>query len=163
MESLSLSPTSQSKYESRANKLAKLPISHKWMAVLSYHLSGKSTDWIAEQLNYHPNTVRIILNNEKVIQVRQMLLQETQKEFEALFSEGVKVIREFLDGDNKDEKKTGVELWIKMHGRPTNGNNGNNDGKGTVINLTAEDVVFQILNAPSLPLPSPNSVKRDLE
>lgn len=140
-EALTLAPTSQPRYESRSNKLAKLPISQRWMAVLSYHLAGLSIDQIAEKTGYAPGTVRVILNNPKVNEMRQLLLEETQKDFEALFDKITGKIREMLD--SKDQVVDAINLWIRMHGRA-----GAQKSAGPSIAVTAEDVVFNILNNP---------------
>lgn len=125
---------------SRSNKLARLPISQKWMYVLSLHLSGRPIDEIAEKSGYAVQTVRQILSNDKVNEIRQMLLEDTQKEFEALFGPIVGKIRDMLDA--KDTAVDAINLWIKMHGR------GGKQASSTTntTNITAEDIVFNILN-----------------
>lgn len=143
-EPITLAPTNQGRYESRSNKLAKLPISQRWMTVLSYHLAGKSADQISNLTGYSVGTVRVILANPKVNEMRQLLLQSTQEEFEALFDKITNKIREMLD--EKDSVVDAIKLWIQMHGR---GNNNNKQTTTTTINnVTAEDIVFNILNNP---------------
>lgn len=139
MDALTLPPTDHPRYESRSNKLRKLPVSQRWMAVLSYHLAGKHIDEISALTGYTVGTIRVILANERVNELRQLLLQSTQQEFEALFGTITNKIREMLD--NKDQCVDAINLWIKMHGR-----NGANKQAAPVNNFTAEDIVFNILN-----------------
>lgn len=141
MDSITQAPTTQSRYESRSNKYAKLPISQRWMYVLSLHLSGRPLDEIAEKTGYAVSTIRQILSNQKVNELRQMLLQDTQRDFEALFGPIVNKLREMLD--KPDQCAEAIKLWVSLHGR--NGNTAASRQQPT-INVTAEDVVFQILN-----------------
>lgn len=136
---LTLAPTTQPRYESKSNKLAKLPVSQEWMVVLSYHLAGKSNRWIAEKMNLNTMTVSRILNNPKINEVRQTLLAETQKEFESLFTKVTDKIRTMLD--NEDTAADGIKLWTKLHGPIIS--KADNEA---ALNLSAEDIVVQILN-----------------
>jgi predicted transcriptional regulator len=131
--------STESRYESRANKLAKLPVNQRWMTVLSYHLAGKTAAQIAKLMGYSPQTVRVILANKRVNEMRQLLLQSTQEEFEALFATVTDKIRQMLG--NKDTVAEGIRLWTRLAGR-------REKVEGATINnnITAEDVVFQMLN-----------------
>lgn len=139
MDPITLAPPTQPRYESRSNKFARLPISQRWMYVLSLHLTGRPIDEIAKETGYAVGTIRQILSNQKVNEIRQMLLEDTQKEFEALFGPITNKIREMLD--SKDQCVDAINLWIKMHGR-----NGAAKPQAPVNNFTAEDIVFNILN-----------------
>lgn len=120
------------------------------MYVLSLHLAGKTVDEIATATNYNPSTVRQILNNQKVNEIRQMLLDDTQKEFEALFGPIVGKIRDMLD--TKDTAVDAINLWIKLHGR-----GGKQASSTNTTNITAEDIVFNILNNNNNPPQTPPS------
>ena len=115
-------------------------ISHRYYNVLALHLAGKSRGEISELTGYAEATISQILAKKEVIQVRQQLLNATQQEFEALFEEVVKVVKEKLKSPNEGIQMQAVNTWLKAHGKllPSN----------QQINISAEDVVFQILNQP---------------
>jgi len=114
-------------------------IPHRYYFVLSLHLAGKTLEEISELSGYQPNTICAILAKEEVIAVRQQLLRATSDEFEALFSEVVGVIRDCLKSKDERVQLEAAEKWFKAHGKYTPTSAGG-------LNITAEDVVVQILN-----------------
>jgi len=115
------------------------PIPHRYYFVLSLHLAGKTTDEISELTSYTPQTIYGILAKEEVIAVRQQLLRATSDEFEALFGQIVDKVRELLQSTDDGTVLRAIEIWMKAHGKYTPTSTGG-------MNITAEDVVVQILN-----------------
>lgn len=116
------------------------PIPLAWRRVVELHLQGLSNAQIAALTDYTVNSVYRILHHKDVIQVRQQLLDGVQQEFEALFSKTVNVIRNGLDDADPNVNLSAADKWLKANGKYKG-------DKGTVINnITAEDVVMQILN-----------------
>lgn len=116
------------------------PFPSRWYAVLSLHLTGRTAHEISELVGLGEQQVYRILNDERIIQVRQQLLNATSDEFEALFPKVVEVIRETLQSKDERVQLEAVNIWMKAHGKfqPAK-------AEGQVV-VTAEDVVIQILN-----------------
>jgi len=119
------------------------PIPHKYFNVLSLHLAGKTVKTICEETGYKPPTVYRILQDERVVQVRQQLLNHTQTEFEALYPLVVDSIRKDLLSEQPDRENRARDQWLRAAGKY------GSDKTTQNINVTAEDVVFQILNQPA--------------
>lgn len=119
----------------------KTPIPLKYHKVLSLHLSGKPVHVICEETGYKESTVYSILKDERVTQIRQQLLNHTQIEFEALYGRVVDTLRDDLFSEQPDRQQKARDQWFRASGKYSK-----DTGEGTTINLTAEDVVFQILN-----------------
>lgn len=116
------------------------PIPSRYMAVLSHHLSGRTVAQISELTGYKTPTIYKILSDKRVSQMRQMLLNHTQLEFEALYPKVVDALREALDSSDTSMKLKASDQWLHASGKYKG------DGAGTQVNITAEDVVFNILN-----------------
>ncbi len=115
------------------------PVSHRHQYVLALHLAGKKVSEIEQLTNYRPPTIYKILSQPNVIALRQQLLNHTEKEFEALFGKTVDAIREGLGcGDLKIQLEA-ADKWLKAHGKYQK-------SEGTQVNITAEDIVMNILN-----------------
>lgn len=85
-------------------------------------------------------TIYAILGNKDVIYLRQKMLDSMQQEFEALFSKLVDNIREQLDSSDPMVQLAAQNQWLKANGKYA----------PAVVDksthITAEDVVFQLLN-----------------
>lgn len=114
------------------------PIPSKYMAVLAHHLSGKTVRMICDLTGYKSPTIYKILSDERVVQIRQQLMKVTESEFEALYANVVQVIRSGLTDADMDIALRSADMWLKAHGKYKS--------TQTVQNITAEDVVIQILN-----------------
>lgn len=112
----------------------------RWLTVLHMHLAGRSNKEIAAELGYSLNSTYRILNHKDTQYVRQQLMQSTQQEFEALFNNVVDAVKTGLKDLDPKVQLSAASLWLKSHGKIKEA-----DG-GTTVNVTAEDVVFQILN-----------------
>jgi hypothetical protein len=63
------------------------------------------------------------------------------QEFEALFPDVIQAVREGLVSDDMSHRLDAAKTWLKAHGKFSG------DAKQVQqINLTAEDIVFNILN-----------------
>ena len=113
-------------------------IRHKDYEILALHLSGKTAQEISAIVNCTPLTVYNILKKEEMIMLRQQILAGLGDEFEVLFADVINTIRELLQSSKESIRLEACEKWLKAH---------NKYGKEkNTINVTAEDVVFQILN-----------------
>lgn len=120
-----------------------LSIPQKWLVVVHLHLAGRKVKQIAHATGYTENSVYRILNHEDVNLVRQQLLDTTQKEFEALFPAVVDAIQTGLQDPDPKTQALFTAQWLKAHGKFNN-----SAGTNIQVNVTAEDVVANILNAP---------------
>jgi predicted transcriptional regulator len=116
------------------------PIPSRWRQVLALHLAGKSAEEVAAETGYTANSVYRIINHPNTIQLRQQMLETTQKEFDALFSKVVDVIRKGLEDPDSKTAAIFTNQWLRANGKLSD------KQKGLTINLTAEDVVMQIKN-----------------
>jgi hypothetical protein len=137
MDALTISPRSSFKHRLKRNDYE--PIPSRYMAVLSHHLAGRSARQIVELTGYKLPTIYKILSDQRVTQIRQQLLAHTQAEFEALYPKVVEVIRTSLDSNDASVKLKASDQWLHASGKYKGDTT-------TQINVTAEDVVFQILN-----------------
>ena len=103
------------------------------------HLAGYSAITIAEQTGYTKYSIYRILDHPNVQSVRQQMMDYMQKEFEGLFEDTVQAVRTGLKDPDPKVRLQAATLWLKSHGKFQ-------DIKITnQVNLTAEDVVLQIL------------------
>lgn len=113
------------------------PIPLRWRVVLDYHLAGHKKEEIALITGYSVNSVYRILNHQDVVQVRQQLMEHTQKEFEALQAKVVDSIRDDLDSADPARISDARKDWLRAHGKVKE--NKSNE-------FTAENMVVQMLN-----------------
>lgn len=116
----------------------KIPIPPRYHLVLSLHLAGKKGNQIAEITGYSKQTIYRILKNEAVTGIRQLLLDGVQMEFEALYEKVVETIERNLEDPDPAIQMQAVNSYLRERERIT--------GKQGSVNITAEDVVVQILN-----------------
>ena len=115
------------------------PIPLRWRRVLEMHLAGYSAITIAENTGYTKYSIYRILDHPNVQSVRQQMMDYMQKEFEGLFEDTVQAVRTGLKDPDPKVRLQAATLWLKSHGKFQ-------DIKITnQVNLTAEDVVLQIL------------------
>lgn len=116
-----------------------VPVSHKYQYVLALHLAGKTVKEIEALTKYRPSTIYKILKLPNVEALRQQLLDHTSKEFEALYDKTVDAIRCGLDSMDPKIRLEAADKWLKAHGKY-------GKSEGTQVNITAEDIVMNILN-----------------
>jgi len=145
MSSLLQSPTCGDKYNQARVPTRKEvnPVSHRHRMVLDLHLSGHQVKEIQDLTGYAESTIYDILSQEEVVALRQQIMHVYDKEFEMLFPKVIQSIRMGLEPtkDIKDQLSA-AKLWLKAHGK----GGVKIEKGGDTYNLTAEDVVFQILN-----------------
>jgi len=113
-------------------------INHKHYEILALHLSGKTVQEISSIVGYSPVSIYRILKDEELVLVRQQILSGIGDEFEVLFVDVVNTIRELLQSNKEAIRLEACEKWLKAHNKYGQSKN--------TIQVTAEDVVFQILN-----------------
>jgi hypothetical protein len=141
MESVLTSQTSDRYNGRRHLKLTdKTPIPLKYHKVLALHLSGKKVVDIAAETGYKLPSIYAILKDPRVVEIRQQLMNVTQTEFEALYGRVVDTLRGDLFSGMPEREHKAREQWLRASGKYKS------ESDKQVINVTAEDVVFQILN-----------------
>jgi hypothetical protein len=144
MQSILTSQTPDRYNQRRHLKLTdNTPIPLKYHNVLALHLAGKKVQEISEMTGYKLPTIYKILKDERVCQIRQQLLAVTQTEFEALYGRVVDTLRGDLFSGTPEREHKAREQWLRASGKYKS------ESDKQVINVTAEDVVFQILNQKS--------------
>lgn len=138
MDALTVSSTAHFNRHLKRNDYE--PIPPRYMKVLSMHLAGKPVRLICDETGYKSPTVYKILSDKRVVQMRQQILKHTQEEFEALYPKVVDNIRAALDHTDPDVNLKGSDMWLRANGKYKT------DSTPTQLNVTAEDVVFNILN-----------------
>jgi len=126
------------------------PVLPRHRFVLELHLAGHAVQRslpgkpsICELTGYSPAMVYRILASEEIQALKQQVMRAYDQEFEALYPEVVQAIREGLaDGNDMQTRLAASKLWLKAHGKLQPDNQGQ-------VNVTAEDVVIQILNQAS--------------
>jgi len=114
------------------------PIDPKYFYIMSLRMAGTPVTEISELTGLSTPRIYGILNDERCVQIRQQILSNTQDEFENLFAKVVQAVREGLDNGDVGTKLEASKIWLKAHGKYTK--------EETSLNVTAEDVVIQILN-----------------
>lgn len=136
MEALTLSST----YSDPGRKVKKSdyePLPLRWKVVLDYRLAGKKVSEICKLTGLSRPFIYHILNDERTLLCKQFLLEQTQEEFSCLFERVTKVIEEKLDDPEKALEA--ASLWLKANGKFK-------DTSKLQVNVSAEDIVMQILN-----------------
>ena len=113
------------------------PLPLKWKVVLDYRLAGKKVREIRALTGLSIPRIYHILADERTLQAKQFLLEQTQEEFSALFEKVVDAVR--LNLEDPEKQLEAASLWLKANGKFR-------EGGSTTVNITAEDVVMQILN-----------------
>ncbi len=128
-------------YEGRNRPVRKSdyePLPLRWKVVLDYRLAGVKVPEICKRTGYSPSFVYRILNDERALQAKQFLLAQTQEEFSTLFEKVVDVVKDALEDPEK--RLEAAALWLKANGKMSK------DSSSVTVQVTAEDVVMQILN-----------------
>lgn len=121
-------------------KSDKQVLPHSWFNVIALHLSGRSPKEVQAATGYSQAMYYRILNDPRSIAVRQQLLSDVEKDFEALYSRVVNNIRMQLDSEDENIQLRAQEQWLKAHGKfqPK--------AKASGEELSAEDLVSKLLN-----------------
>jgi hypothetical protein len=129
------------------NSGADVSLRHRF--VLELHLAGHlptknkpGKASIHELTDYSPAMIHRILALPDVQALRQQIMYYYDQEFEALFPDVIEAVRDGLVVEaGTTSRLDAARLWLKAHGRSTPSPSG-----GGNVNITAEDVVVQILN-----------------
>jgi hypothetical protein len=117
-----------------------------------YAADGNVIPGICTWTGYKEPTVYKILSDEGVIALRQQIMKHYDKEFEAQYLKVVDAVGTCLDPTKPDEiKLKAAKLWGEFHKRF------DKDKGDTTVNITAEDIVFQIMNGQYNPNNTPVS------
>lgn len=125
----------------------------RWRQVVQLHLAGHKAEEIAEITNYSQGAVYRILARPEAVELMQKTMDYYDLEFRSLYPEVISAVRRGLTDPEKylDAAKT----WLKSHGRM------NTPATQGQINVTAEDVVFNILNQQAIESPATEEKSHD--
>jgi len=112
---------------------------HRWVYVIQLALSGYTNQEIAELTGYQPASVSRILASDLSIKLRQTLLAGLDTQFASLYPLVIETIRDGLTHPDMRMRLDAADKWLRSHGKYR-------DTGQQQINITAEDVVLQILN-----------------
>lgn len=154
MDSILTSPVPERYNQARGIKKNEVkPPTARHRYVLELHLAGYKvrdrqnsdgsiTPGIITLTGYKEPTIYKILSSPEVNHLRQQIMNHADKEFEAQYMKVVDAVDTCLDPKKPDEiKLRAAELWGKFFKKF-----GNKQDGGNTINLTAEDIVFNIMN-----------------
>lgn len=115
-------------------------MAHRDYKILAMHLAGYKQKDIAEQLGLGIVTVSRVLNSDRVLRLRQQILQTYELEFELQMPGVLELLRTKMDSEDEAVQLRAIDMYLKMFGKykPKD--------QSATLNLTAEDVVFNILN-----------------
>lgn len=138
---MSLIVSRQPRFKRRGMKvLEHRPVSPRWKYVLELSLAGASPARIQELTGYSPSMMYRILADPRIVAVKQQMMRYYDDEFERLYPKVIQAVRENLDHDDPKVRNDAAKTWLKAHGKFTP------DQSSNQVNVTAEEVVFQILN-----------------
>lgn len=139
---MSLVTTSTPAKYYRKRKSNTMPTTIRWRYVLELHMSGKTAAEIQEITGYsQPMTYRI-LSDPRMVAMKQEIMKHYDMEFEALYGKVIKAVRDNLSEEADPKvKNDAAKIWLKSHGKFQADTIREGD-----TNLSAEKIVFQILN-----------------
>lgn len=116
------------------------PVPLRWRTVLALHLSGKKPKEVMEATGYSSAMYYRILRHPLVEGMRQQLLADTQRDFEALYPKVVENLRQQLDEVDPKIQLEAQNQWFRASGKfaPKKEEAGGQ--------VTAEALVQQLLN-----------------
>jgi len=122
-------------------------VSLRWRMVIELRLAGHmpakvlpGKDSIQNITGYGPQTICNILRTDEAVEVKQQLMKEYEVEFESLYAEVIEAVRLSLQSKSLADKREGAKIYLKEFGKGAQVQKGEGG-----INVTAEDVVFNIL------------------
>jgi len=122
-------------------------VSLRWRMVIELRLAGHmptkvlpGRDSIQNITGYSPQTISNILRTDEAKEVKQQLMIEYEIEFESLYADVIEAVRLSLQSTSLSDKREGAKIWIKEFGKGAQVQKGEGG-----INVTAEDVVFNLL------------------
>lgn len=119
---------------------AKIPL--RWKYITDLYLSGVTPEAISKMVGLGKQTIYAILRDQRVIHYKQQIMQAYDMEFESLYGQVVDSVRTSLVDPDPRVKLDAAKIWLKAHGRIQP----NEIHKEGDTNLSAEKIVFQILN-----------------
>ncbi len=124
------------------------PIPHRWYFVLSLRLAGHSPTQdkpdkpsIRSLTGYSQASIHRILSEPDVISARQQILEQYDREFEDMYALVVEGVRKHLESASLKDVEVGAKIWLQEFGKQSK----IKQGGGDTYNVTAEDVVFNML------------------
>lgn len=116
-------------------------VSLKWRRVLDLHFAGKTREEIMELTGYSYTRISQILNEPRIVELRQQVMKFYDQDFEALYPRVVDSIRKGLVSEEAGVQTDARRDWLKAHGKFTP-----EVKVGSSVNVSAEKIIFQILN-----------------
>lgn len=141
MSTMLMSGSNQLKFHRRKKKNDVVPIPSRWRYVLELHLSGRSVSEIEEITGYASPTIYKIISDPKMVAEKQQIMRYYDSEFESLYHKVIDSVRNGLDSEEVPDQLNASKIWLKAHGKMQP-----DVVKSSETNLSAEKIVFQILN-----------------
>lgn len=127
------------------------PVLPRHRFVLELHLAGKKPREIEDLTGYSQAMIYRILASEEMVTLRQQIMFYYDQEFETLFPDVIEAVKSGLVSDDLSLRLDAAKIWLKAHGKLSDSNH----QSGQQVNLTAEDIVINILNQRSNDTGSP--------
>lgn len=118
------------------------PVLPRHRFVLELHLAGHKVKEIQDLSGYSESTIYDILQSKDVNSLRQQIMSYYDQEFESLFPDVIQAVKDGLGSQVISERLSAATTWLKAHGKLS----GEKIQQNVQVNLTAEDIVFNILN-----------------
>lgn len=123
------------------NKRKTITCSGRHKYVLALHLAGKKVQEIHEETGYSIPQIYHILSDPRVLRLRQEIMSILDKEFEAQYRKVVAAVDSGLDENQPATVKlAAAKLWGDYHKKFQKVE------INQTLNVTAEDIVVQIMN-----------------
>ena len=123
----------------RAQRAGRKYVPHRWYEVLAMHLSGRRPAEIMALTGYSQAAYYRILASPDVVALRQQMLEDMSKDFEALWPRVIDNIRDQLLSTDEKVQLAAQQQFFKATGRFANGK------EEEVDKTSASDVVKQLL------------------
>jgi len=140
-----------------AKLLKRLTAQHKQM-ILS-HLSGVSNNDIAELYKRTAVSVSRILNDPLALAEISNLLEDVEKEFQALYPKSVERLREAMDAETLAKtpahttRLKAIDIYYRANGKYRDADSGAESAEDVIARILANPLVQININAPSKDTP----------
>jgi hypothetical protein len=108
--------------------------------IIELHLCGKRARQISEICGVGVVTVYRVLASEEGISHKQQIMQYYDNRFEVLYGDVIDTIEDGLLSEDMTIRLQAADKWLKAHGKFAP------KVSDSQVNITAEDIVFNILN-----------------
>ncbi len=150
-----------------AKLLKKLTAKHKEM--IKMHLSGLSNNDIAEVAHRTYSSVSLLLSDPLALTEISRLLEDTEKEFQALFPKSVQCVREAMEATTlantpaHTTRLKAVDIYYRANGKYRDADSGAESAEDVIQRILSLPAIQITINAPSKDTPVVNSFAEAVE